>query len=220
MSDAAIQAIRKALEVSPDNVPLRQHLADTLLGLSRPGEAEQEYRKALAMAPDDVALKLGLARAFLQQGKYSESLVIVEALLRRPDTPARAYVLHARLLLRAGEVERAVRQYREGVGLDAAAADPELAAQLGVGADESRDEVSEGKVRAAWEAPPAQDTAEVERPAVGFADVGGMDAVKDEVRMKIIHPLTHPDLYKAYGKPIGGGILLYGPPGCGKPQPA
>jgi SpoVK/Ycf46/Vps4 family AAA+-type ATPase len=34
--------------------------------------------------------------------------------------------------------------------------------------------------------------------------------------MKIIHPLKHPELYKAYGKPIGGGILMYGPPGCGK----
>jgi SpoVK/Ycf46/Vps4 family AAA+-type ATPase len=43
-----------------------------------------------------------------------------------------------------------------------------------------------------------------------------MEAVKDEIRMKIIHPLTHADLYKAYGKEIGGGILMYGPPGCGK----
>jgi SpoVK/Ycf46/Vps4 family AAA+-type ATPase len=34
--------------------------------------------------------------------------------------------------------------------------------------------------------------------------------------MKIIHPLTHAELFKAYGKPIGGGILMYGPPGCGK----
>jgi SpoVK/Ycf46/Vps4 family AAA+-type ATPase len=46
--------------------------------------------------------------------------------------------------------------------------------------------------------------------------VGGMDALKEEIRLKIIHPLTHPELYKAYGKPIGGGILMYGPPGCGK----
>jgi SpoVK/Ycf46/Vps4 family AAA+-type ATPase len=216
MNDAAIQAIRKALEISPDNVPLRQHLADTLLGISRPAEAELEYRKALGLAPQSDDLKLGLARAFLQQGKNGEALVIVEAMLRRPDTPARAYVLHARLLLRAGEVERAVRQYREGIGLDAAAADPELAAQLGIGAQDPREEVSEGRVRAAWEQPPEQDAAEVERPAVSFKDVGGMDGVKDEIRMKIIHPLTHPELYKAYGKAIGGGILLYGPPGCGK----
>ena len=34
--------------------------------------------------------------------------------------------------------------------------------------------------------------------------------------MKIIHPLEHPELYTAYGKTAGGGILLYGPPGCGK----
>jgi SpoVK/Ycf46/Vps4 family AAA+-type ATPase len=216
MNDDAIQAIRKALEVSPDNVPLRQHLADTLLSVSRPAEAEQEYRKALALAPSNEALKLGLARAFLQQGKNSESLVIVEALLRQPNTPARAYVLHARLLLRAGEVERAVRQYREGIGMDPSAVDAELAAQLGIGAEESREEVSEGKVRAAWEQPSGFDNAEVERPGISFKDVGGMDKVKDEIRMKIIHPLTHPELYKAYGKAIGGGILLYGPPGCGK----
>jgi transitional endoplasmic reticulum ATPase len=46
--------------------------------------------------------------------------------------------------------------------------------------------------------------------------VGGMEQVKDEIRLKIIHPLTHADLYKAYGKSAGGGILMYGPPGCGK----
>ncbi|MGB0525297.1 MAG: ATP-binding protein, partial [Flammeovirgaceae bacterium] len=53
-------------------------------------------------------------------------------------------------------------------------------------------------------------------PSITFEDVGGMEAVKKEIELKIIHPLQHPELYKAYGKKIGGGILLYGPPGCGK----
>src|SRR5690242_10581327 len=57
---------------------------------------------------------------------------------------------------------------------------------------------------------------DIERPKINFSNVGGMDKVKEEIRLKIIHPLTHPELYKAYGKPIGGGILMYGPPGCGK----
>jgi SpoVK/Ycf46/Vps4 family AAA+-type ATPase len=46
--------------------------------------------------------------------------------------------------------------------------------------------------------------------------VGGMETVKKEIELKIIKPLLHPELYKAYGKKVGGGILLYGPPGCGK----
>lgn len=43
-----------------------------------------------------------------------------------------------------------------------------------------------------------------------------MEKVKREIDLKIIQPLKNPEIYKAYGKKIGGGILLYGPPGCGK----
>jgi SpoVK/Ycf46/Vps4 family AAA+-type ATPase len=56
----------------------------------------------------------------------------------------------------------------------------------------------------------------LERPDITFADVGGMESVKEEIRMKILYPLKNPDLFKAYGKKAGGGVLLYGPPGCGK----
>src|SRR5690606_13228843 len=44
----------------------------------------------------------------------------------------------------------------------------------------------------------------------------GMSDLKDDIRMKIISPLEHPEIYAAYGKKMGGGILMYGPPGCGK----
>jgi AAA+ superfamily predicted ATPase len=63
---------------------------------------------------------------------------------------------------------------------------------------------------------PDDASAELEKPELTFADVGGMDRVKEEIRMKIILPLKQPELFKAYGKKAGGGILLYGPPGCGK----
>jgi len=56
----------------------------------------------------------------------------------------------------------------------------------------------------------------LKKPNSSFDQVGGMDDVKNEISLKIIKPLEHQDLYKAYGKKIGGGILLYGPPGCGK----
>ena len=55
-----------------------------------------------------------------------------------------------------------------------------------------------------------------ERPEENFESVGGMQNVKDEIRVKIIYPLQHADMYAAYGKKVGGGILLYGPPGWEK----
>jgi SpoVK/Ycf46/Vps4 family AAA+-type ATPase len=218
----ALRMLREALQVSPDNLPLRQHLAETLLGLGRAEEAEQEYRLALRLAPEDQRVMIGLASAFYQQGKNSEALVVVESLLRQKEVAPRAYLLHARLLYRAGTIGRAVQAYHRAVEFDPSIADPEFAERLGIrpgsrpADDAGGDFVVEGKVRAAWEGAPVREGATVERPAVRFQDVGGMEAVKDEIRLKIIHPLSHPELYRAYGKPIGGGILLYGPPGCGK----
>jgi SpoVK/Ycf46/Vps4 family AAA+-type ATPase len=215
-ADEALQALREALRSSPNNLALRQHLADTLLGYGRFEEAEKEYRDALELAPNSLALKFGLARAFQQQGKHSHALVIVEDLVKSANAPARALLLHARLLLGIGEVQQAVTQYRRAVEVDRSVADAEFARRLGIDADERESEVVDGKVREAWGDEEPAPRPEIERPKLTFKEVGGMEKVKDEIRLKIIHPLTHADLYKAYGKPIGGGILMYGPPGCGK----
>ena len=49
-----------------------------------------------------------------------------------------------------------------------------------------------------------------------FADVGGLEAVKKRIDLAFLAPLRQPELFAAYGKSIKGGLLLYGPPGCGK----
>lgn len=56
----------------------------------------------------------------------------------------------------------------------------------------------------------------IEKPKLKFADVGGLSEVKEEIRKAIVYPIQHPELYEMYGKRAGEGILLYGPPGCGK----
>jgi len=49
-----------------------------------------------------------------------------------------------------------------------------------------------------------------------FTDVAGMKKMKEEINEAIVYPLLKPDLARKYGKLAGGGIMLYGPPGCGK----
>jgi len=218
-SDETISALREALKVSPTNVPLHKHLAESLHQLGRLKEAETAYREALAVAPYHVELKLGLANVYHQQEKKSESLVIVEDLIEQPDPPARAYLLHARLLISIGEYQRAAHQYREAIEIDPSSTDAELADELGVHPfdNESDEEVVDGRMRQqAGEFPAGQHEYEFEQPTIAFDNVGGMDQVKEEIRMKIILPMSQPELFEAYGKKVGGGILMYGPPGCGK----
>jgi SpoVK/Ycf46/Vps4 family AAA+-type ATPase len=64
--------------------------------------------------------------------------------------------------------------------------------------------------------PPSPAEPAADRPTLSFADVGGLEAIKEKIRLLVLHPLKRPDLYRAFGKKVGGGILLYGPPGCGK----
>ena len=57
---------------------------------------------------------------------------------------------------------------------------------------------------------------EPEAERITFADVGGLSEVKEQIRRKIILPFQKPSLFQRFKKKAGGGILLYGPPGCGK----
>jgi SpoVK/Ycf46/Vps4 family AAA+-type ATPase len=60
------------------------------------------------------------------------------------------------------------------------------------------------------------DVTEIERPEVTLADVGGMENVKRRLRTAFLAPLENPALRRMYGMSLRGGLLLYGPPGCGK----
>jgi transitional endoplasmic reticulum ATPase len=214
-SSDPFDALREAVRLSPDNIPLRQHLAEQLLSSGFADQAEAEFRKALSQAPQNRELKVGLARAFFQQSKDSAALVIVEDLLKQHDPPAEAYLLGARLMIRAGDIPRAVAQYKAAIESDPDLADAELAGRLGIDAAPDA-EVVDGRMRAGYEAAGGEFDVQIEKPKIKFAQVGGMEPLKEEIRLKILYPLQHPELYKAYGKTIGGGILMYGPPGCGK----
>ncbi len=214
--DAAIAGLREALKVSPENVPLRKHLAGELARRGRWAEAETELREALKRVPREVDLETDLARCFYEQGKNSEALAVVESLINRDPALAEALVLHARLMLRAGQFQLAAGSYRRALESDVRVRDEALASQLGLGAGADAARAGAEPERVPTDLSSQAPEVEVERPKVAFADVGGMDKVKEEIRLKIILPLSHPEIYAAYGKKAGGGILLYGPPGCGK----
>lgn len=53
-------------------------------------------------------------------------------------------------------------------------------------------------------------------PKIKFSDIAGLDEAKQTIYERVVLPLKHKDIYKKYGKKVGGGVLLYGLPGTGK----
>ena len=53
-------------------------------------------------------------------------------------------------------------------------------------------------------------------PSTTWADVGALDQVRAELRMSIVEPIRNPQIFKDVGLSAPAGVLLYGPPGCGK----
>ncbi|SDJ34960.1 ATP-binding protein [Nonomuraea jiangxiensis] len=210
LDDAGLQALREAARLSPDNLPLRRHLAEQLLTKGYLADAEAEFRAALMLAPKDPDITAGLAETFVRRSAYGAALAALEPFLAEPGHPPRMGVLAARALLGEGDTGKAGYHYHEAVSRDPGVADPELAARL----------MAPVAFAQAVPSPPAPAPVEaeekVERSEVTFADVAGMEAVKETLRVKLLLPLRQPELFAAFGKRAGGGVLLYGPPGAGK----
>jgi SpoVK/Ycf46/Vps4 family AAA+-type ATPase len=168
---------------------------------------------ALASRPEDVPLRLHLVGLLLEDGRQQEAIThAAQALQYAPDSGA-ARDLMVRALGApatapapapgpepepAGDAEMDWRAYEEQLS-DVI---PPRFARAG---DEAEPVLGEG-----------DRTFDVETSTIRLADVGGMAAVKQRLEMAFLGPLRNPQLRAMYGKSLRGGLLLYGPPGCGK----
>ncbi|MEM6911947.1 MAG: AAA family ATPase [Verrucomicrobiota bacterium] len=211
-----VETLQQALALSPENTPLRRLLADALVRHGHFGPALEHYRECLRQSPEDSSVLLALADAYQRLGKNNESLVILEQLIEKDTPEAEAYHLHARLLAGAGQLAKAAESFAQAKSLQPELEDPELEETLREALRQNSPVHEEFDVKVPAGDLPEDFFTELEKPRIDFDSVGGMDEVKKQIRMKIILPLENPDLYQAYGKSAGGGVLLYGPPGCGK----
>jgi SpoVK/Ycf46/Vps4 family AAA+-type ATPase len=225
-----LDSLRSALAHSPDNVPLLVLFGQAALEEFSADEARGAFERALALDLKHSEAALGLARSLHLQGKASEAILRVEALVSANPRFAEAHRWLARWLLDDGNASAARASYERALAVEPTLRDP--AFDQALSAAESSPGAKKVPITSTGSAPATAPTeaeagdlervaeyelpTEVERPSLTFADVGGMDEVKEQVRMKILFPLQQPDLFKAYGKKAGGGVLLYGPPGCGK----
>jgi AAA+ superfamily predicted ATPase len=216
--DPSLTLLLDALERTPDNHALRVHVANMLAAAGRHDDALKHFRQCEADAKVGVDALLGVAKSALALGDPDASLAACERLLALVPNHGKGLIASARARHQRGQHKEALADYDRAVSLDPQLAEPALKDALIRDASDPRARfrvVSGGGPNPE----PAQsaaipDTSVADR--VTFADVGGLDELKEKIRMRIVYPFSNPEMFKAFGKKIGGGILFYGPPGCGK----
>jgi SpoVK/Ycf46/Vps4 family AAA+-type ATPase len=172
---------------------------------------------AVQARPDDLPLRLHLAELLVDAGRGPEAIGhAAQVLAREPGNGAAQRLMTSALGTAppaaappSGSVgEPALRPGGDG-GVDWAAMEQDLG-----------DIVPPRFAKAGDEPDPvtghADRTFDVEHSTVTLADVGGMQEVKKRLEISFLAPLRNPKLRTLFGKSLRGGLLLYGPPGCGK----
>lgn len=240
---SSLQAIRDALQQSPDNVSLLLLHGRACLEQLQLDAARESFEHVLELDPSHADAQIGVARVHFMEGDSSGAAVRAERVLLQDEGNAQAHLLLSRVFLSENDRAKAVEHFDLAAQSDGTVNDPALERELGRTARDARRSSPApsmpempGGIEFGEEGEGAQDfyddpfdeppydwrpetffaPGDPQRFTTTFADVGGMEELKEEIRLKIIYPLQYPDLYKAYGRSTGGGILIYGPPGCGK----
>jgi transitional endoplasmic reticulum ATPase len=224
-SNPHLAALLAALRATPDNAPLQALVVDACC----------EHRDAAALLDahalcgptllDDADRRARALRMLAEAGEHAAVARIA------PQDSAEARLAQARLLFEEGRRAEAQATYLDAVAANPAIEDAAFASQLSgkiVSLADARgrdrtghtgEHVPGAATSIANDDTAAWDSVRYLEPAairIGFADVGGLDDVKREITRRIITPFLKPSLFQRFKRQSGGGILLYGPPGCGK----
>jgi AAA+ superfamily predicted ATPase len=201
---AVIESLRKAVESMPDDLPLRLHLAQMLVASGQRDEAVRHVGVILQRDPanaDALALLTGV-------GAVDRDRPAVD-LTREPGQGQAESLPRGQ----GDEVRSGRRVVPKPDGFDWSRAESEVSDLVppmfvGGGPAGAGDSAAAGD--------PASRAFDVEPARLTLADVAGMTEVKQRLEAAFLAPMRNPELRRLYGKSLRGGLLLYGPPGCGK----
>lgn len=167
---------------------------------------------AVAAAPADLVLRRHLAGLLVESGRGAEALAHLSQVLSEKPGDAEALAMLGRA---SGQLTAGAVGAPDAVPVGSQRPEPGPELNEVPEATQDEDEFD-------WEAAQREldeeqrSVGQLERPTLRLADVGGMHEVKARLEAAFLAPMRNPELRRAYRKSLRGGLLLYGPPGCGK----
>ncbi len=204
--DKAIKNYTKAIELDPNNAVIYNNRGDAYYKLQKYDLAIKDYDRALDLNKKYLKAYYNRGLAYAVMEDYDSAINDFSKVIELDPDFAEAYYVRGLAYEYLENYDRAIEDFQKALELN-----PDL--------EEASNHLESVKIKkeAQGEGQSKVDEVKlVKRPSITFKQVAGMKKVKELFYDNIIRPLQNPELARKYGKLGGGGILLYGPPGCGK----
>lgn len=214
MDDGSFNQLKQALLLTPDNPALLALIIGAHLDRGESVEALSLLTKYNGELSSNEQLALASARAHLSLGDAKAALGLLNG------CSSETLLLKAKALLALERREEGCEAYQQAIEANPTLEDTELAESLRAKVVNFATKTTGAKLKLISN--DGTDEMDLDRlivpreESISFEAVGGLGDVKRTIHKKIILPYQKPGLFRRFKKRAGGGILMYGPPGCGK----
>lgn len=206
--DKSVADYTKSAELDPQNPIIYNNRGDAYYRKQDFQSAIKDYDKAIQLNPNYLKAFYNRGLSYASLEEYEKAIDDFTKVVELKADFAEAYHLRGLAYEYAGNIGTAITDYEKALELNPNLTEAKTHLE---GAKAKKDQEGKG-----GESGGSSDIKMLQKPDMTFVDVAGMEKMKEEIREAVVYPMINPELARKYGKLGGGGILMYGPPGCGK----
>lgn len=204
--DSAYKDYTRALELDPKNPVIYNNRGDILFKKNQINDAIKDYDKAIMYDPNYARAYHNRGICYISIEKYDKAIEDFNKVVQLEPENADAYYLRGVCYESLNDFDKAAKDYQKALELV-----PDMT--------DARERLEGLELKKSGTTQQQQGSGDVKilkDIKINFKDLAGMEKLKNELMNSIVKPLQYAQLTKEYGLMGGGGILMYGPPGCGK----
>lgn len=156
------------------------------------------FDKALKINPKYILAYRNKAICYRNRKMYKKALKVINKAIKINPKDSRSHEIKGEILEFLGKREEAVDSFETTLELD------------------PNNKFASGRLNKLKKSEKGLSKFFAQIPERNFKDVAGLNGLKRWSKINILGPIHQPKLAKKYNKRFGGGIMMYGPPGCGK----
>ena len=213
--NSALKDLELLVEEFPDRLDYRLDRAEAALRIGEYDDALDDLANVLRNDPEHPVALRKKAECLFHRGSNFEAMEIINQLIKLEGESVELLLHRARINEQLEFLDEAVADAKRAMAIEP---DNQEARQLRQSVILRRQSLGmEDDLYAAFTRGEEEIfLGDLKIPEARFSDIGGLEDGKRLIRETIELPLKHPEISAKYGKTAGGGLLFFGPPGCGK----